>query len=149
MRSLQRASAWLVAFVIGLPALGLVAVIVALRGRSWGLFSAPYLLLFVLAYLAGLILLALLRFRPDWLRALVAAVAVYAIASVTPGVDTMIRYPYHVVRCGGLPVVASGFAAGMSYNVPGDEDYWVSPLDGPFFCTEKGAKAADFRHYVR
>ncbi|SFJ47034.1 hypothetical protein SAMN05216275_10983 [Streptosporangium canum] len=30
----ERASAWLAAFVIGLPALGLVAVIVALRGRS-------------------------------------------------------------------------------------------------------------------
>ncbi|MFI7135899.1 hypothetical protein ACIBQ1_60355 [Nonomuraea sp. NPDC050153] len=148
MRSFQRASAWLATFVIGLPALGLVAAIVTLRGRSWVLFSVPYLVLFMLAYLAGLILLALLRFRPDWLRALVAAVAVYAIASVTPLVDTMAHYPYHVVRCGGLPVVASGFAAGMSYNVPGDEDYAVTPFDGPFFCTEKEAKAADFHHYV-
>ncbi|MFD1936686.1 hypothetical protein ACFSKW_34970 [Nonomuraea mangrovi] len=60
---------------------------------------------------------------PRWacsrLRALVAAVAVYAIMSVTPVVDTMTHYPYHVIRCGGLPVVASGFAAAMSYNVPG------------------------------
>ena len=65
MRSFLRASAWLAAFAIGLPALGEVAVIVALRGQSWVLFSVPYLVLFVLAYLAGLILLALLRFRPD------------------------------------------------------------------------------------
>ncbi|MEV0234165.1 hypothetical protein [Nonomuraea sp. NPDC050786] len=147
MRSFRRASAWLAAFVIGLPALGLVAVIVALRGRSWVLFSVLYLVLFVLAYLAGLILLALLRFRPDWLRALVAAVAVYAIVSVTPLVGTMSHYPYHVIRCGGLPVVATGFAAAMSYNVPGDEDYAVTPFDGTFFCTEKEAKAADYQHY--
>ncbi|GII93878.1 hypothetical protein Ssi02_41090 [Sinosporangium siamense] len=136
------------AFVMGLPALGLVAMIVALRGRPWVLFSVPYLLLFVLAYLVGLIPLALLRFRPDWLRALVAAAAVYAIASVTPLVDPMTRYPYHVVRCGGLPVVASGFAAAMSYNLPGNEDYWVTPFDGTFFCTAKEAEAAGFSHYV-
>ncbi|GAA0927290.1 hypothetical protein GCM10009560_29780 [Nonomuraea longicatena] len=135
-------------FVVGLPVLGLVAVIVALRGRSWVPFSMLYLVLFMLAYLAGLILLALLRFRPDWLRALVAAVAVYAIVSVTPLVDTMARYPYHVVRCGGLPVVASGFAAAMSYDVPGDEYYAVTPFDGPFFCTEKEAEAAGFHHSV-
>ncbi|MEV0418972.1 hypothetical protein [Streptosporangium canum] len=46
-----------------------------------------YLVLFMPAYLAGLILLAPLRFRPDWLRALVAAVAVYAIAPQGPGHD--------------------------------------------------------------
>ncbi|QFY09284.1 hypothetical protein GBF35_23825 [Nonomuraea phyllanthi] len=145
MRSFQRASAWLAAFVIGLPTLGVVAVIVALRGRSWELFSAAYLVLFVLVYLAGLILLALLRFRPDWLRALVAAVAVYAIASVTPLTDTMISYPYHVVRCGGLPVVGS-FGAAPGYAVPGEEDYAVTPLDGSFFCTEKEAKDLGYYH---
>ncbi|MFD9944668.1 hypothetical protein ACFWYW_15385 [Nonomuraea sp. NPDC059023] len=147
MRSFQRASAWLAVFVIGLPALGLVAVIVALRGRSWVLFSVPYLVLFVLAYLASLVLLALLRFRPDWLRALLAAVVVYMIASVTPLVGTMIHYPYHVLRCGGLPVVATGFAAAMSYNIPGDESYAVTPFDETFFCNEKEAKAADYHHY--
>ncbi|MFC4119282.1 hypothetical protein [Nonomuraea zeae] len=147
MRSFRRASAWLAVFVIGLPALGVVAVLIALRGRSWALFSVPYLVLFVLAYLAGLILLALLRFRPDWLRALVAAVTVYAVASVTPLVGPMASYPYHVVRCGGLPVVASDFAAAMSYNVPGDENYAVTPFDGIFFCTEKEAEAARFHHY--
>ncbi|WP_214409071.1 hypothetical protein [Sphaerisporangium fuscum] len=137
---------WLAGFVMGVPALGLAAVIVALRGRSWVPFSVLYLLLFVLAYLAGLILLALLRFRPDWLRALVAAVGVYAIVSVTPLVGSMMRYPYHVVRCGGLPVVATGFAAAMSYSVPGDEDYFVTPFDDTFFCTEKEAQALDFSH---
>ncbi|MFC4008613.1 hypothetical protein ACFOY2_15385 [Nonomuraea purpurea] len=146
MWSFLRASAWLTVFVIGLPALALVAVIVALRGRSWVLFSMPYLVLFLLVYLAGLILVALLRFRPDWLSALVAAVAVYAIASVTPFIGTLTHYPYHVIRCGGLPVVATGFAAAMSYSLPGDGDYAVSPFDDTFFCTEKEAKAADYNH---
>ncbi|NBE96584.1 hypothetical protein FE391_22630 [Nonomuraea sp. KC401] len=145
MRSFQGASAWLAAFVIGLPALGLVAVLVALRGRSWELFSVAYLVLFMLAYLAGLILLGLLRFRPDWLRALVAAVAVYAIAPVTPLVGTMTHYPYHVIRCGGLPVVGSDGAA-PGYTVPGEKDYAVTPFNDTFFCTEKEAKAADYYH---
>ncbi|GGS62745.1 hypothetical protein GCM10010176_001010 [Nonomuraea spiralis] len=138
---------WLAAFVVGLPSLGVAAVVAALRGRPWVLFAVPYLVLFMLVHLVGLILLALLRFRPDWLRALVAAVAAYTIASVTPAIGTMTRFPYHVVRCGGLPVVATGLAASMSYNVPGDEDYGVTLFDGPFFCTEKEAKAADFHHY--
>ncbi|MEU8365035.1 hypothetical protein AB0C27_54370 [Nonomuraea sp. NPDC048882] len=147
MWSFGRASAWLALFVAGLPALGVAAVIIAVRGRSWMMFSATYVLLFGLAYLAGLILLALLRFRPNWLRALVAGVLVYAIASVTPLVSPMVRYPYHVIRCGGLPIVASRFAAAMSYTVPGDEDYTVTPLHDVFFCEEKEAKAARYHHY--
>ncbi|MGW2158855.1 hypothetical protein [Nonomuraea sp. NPDC001699] len=146
MRSFQRASAWLAAYVMGLPALGLVALILALRGRSWWYVAVPYLGLFMLAYLIGLILLALLHFRPDWLRALVAAVVVYAIASVTPLTDTMTHYPYHVVRCGGLPVIGDGF--GMSYNVPGDEYYSVTPFDHRFYCKEKEAEAAGYHHFV-
>lgn len=146
MRSFQRASAWLAAFVMGLPALGLVAVIVTLRGRSWGYFALPYLGLFMLAYLAGLILLALLRFGPDWLRALVAAVAVYAITPFTPLTGPLVRYPYHVVRCGDLPVVASRFSG--SYSVPGDEYYSVTPFDDGFFCEEKEAEAARYHRFV-
>ncbi|MET8989312.1 hypothetical protein ACFYUK_11255 [Nonomuraea wenchangensis] len=145
MRSFQRASAWLAAFVIGVPALGVVAVIVALRGRSWVLFAVAYLVLFTLAYLAGLILLALLRFRPDWLRALVAAVAVYALAPVAPLVGGMTHYPYHVIKCGGLPVVGSDGAA-PGYLVPGEEDYAVTPFHKRFFCTQKEARAAGYYH---
>ncbi|MEV4800709.1 hypothetical protein AB0K18_11895 [Nonomuraea sp. NPDC049421] len=146
MRSYLRASAWLAAFVAGVPALWLVAVVVALRGRPWVAFVVPYLGLFGLAFLVGLIPLALLRFRPDWLRALAAAAVVYALASFTPVIAEMTRYPYHVVRCGGLPVVASGFMAAMTYNVPGDE-FYATPLQDRFFCTKEEARAAGYRHY--
>jgi hypothetical protein len=147
MRSFRRASTWLAAFVIGLPALGLVALLIALRGRSWTLLAGTYLLLFTLAYLTGLLLLAVLRFRPDWLRALVAGIAVYAIASITPLASPLTTYPYHVIRCGGLPIVATNFAAAKSYNTPDDEDYAVTPLHDTFFCQESDAKAAHYRHY--
>jgi hypothetical protein len=59
----------------------------------------------------------------------------------------MASYPFHVVRCGGLPIVATGFAAAMSYTVPGSDDYAVTPLDSTFFCTEKEARAADFHRF--
>ncbi len=111
------------------------------------MFTVPYLVLMVLAYLVGLVLLAVLRFRPDWLRALVAAVAVYVIALFTPLIQVMASYPIHVVRCGGLPIVATGFAAAMSYTVPGSANYSVTPLNSRFFCTEKEAKAADYHRY--
>jgi hypothetical protein len=146
-RSFGRASGWLAVFVLGVPALGLIAVALALRGRSAVMFAVPYLVLIVLAYLVGLVLLAVLRFPPDWLRALVAAVVVYVIALVTPFTSVMASYPIQVIRCGGLPIVATGFAAAMRYDVPGGGDYSVTPLHGSFFCTEKEAKAADYHRF--
>ncbi|MGP3955843.1 hypothetical protein ACTWPT_07580 [Nonomuraea sp. 3N208] len=59
----------------------------------------------------------------------------------------MASYPLHVVRCGGLPVVATDFAAAMSYQVPGGSNYSVTPLDGSFFCTEAEATAAGYHRY--
>ncbi|MEV0614302.1 hypothetical protein AB0I81_13330 [Nonomuraea sp. NPDC050404] len=149
MRSFGTASTWLAAYVMGIPTalLFVLAAILAVQGTPFLMFTLPYLVLFTLAYLVGLVLLALLPFRPAWLRALVTAVAVYALASVAPFVGVMVRYPVQVVKCGGLPIVATGFAAAMSYHAPGDENYSVSPLDTTFFCTAKEAEAADFHNY--
>ncbi|GAA2389515.1 hypothetical protein [Nonomuraea africana] len=145
-RSFSRASGWLAAFVFGLPALGLLAMAIVLRGRAVA-FALPYLVLMILAYLVGMAFLAVLRFPPDWLRALVAAVAVYLIALFTPLTTGMASYPIEVVRCGGLPVVATGFAAAMAFDRPGDDTYSVTPLGDTYFCTAKEAEAADYTHY--
>lgn len=143
-RSYGRASAWLAAFVIGVPGLGLVVVTVAVPELSPQNFAVLYLILMAFAYLVGLVLLAVLRFSPDWMRALVTAVALYVIALLNPLTQAMASYPIHVVRCGGLPILATNFAAAKSYSVPGRVNYSVSPLNDRAFCTEEAAKAAGY-----
>jgi hypothetical protein len=59
----------------------------------------------------------------------------------------MASYPLHVIRCGGLPVVASEFAAAMSYSTPRDGEYAVTPLDSELFCTEQQAEAAGYHNH--
>jgi hypothetical protein len=52
--------------------------------------------------------------------------------------------------CGHEPVIATDFAAGYSYALPGDPHYYdpgIFPLLTPrYFCTEDEAKAHSYRH---
>ncbi|TDD25487.1 hypothetical protein [Nonomuraea diastatica] len=114
-----------------------------MRPRSFARASGWLAVLIIGVPVLGLVPLAVLRFLPAFLRALVAAVAVFALAWITP-FHVMASYPVHVVRCGGLPVVATGFAASMTYNTPGSAHYWVTPLESSFFCTEREARAAGY-----
>ncbi|MCA2189460.1 hypothetical protein [Nonomuraea cavernae] len=41
-----------------------------------------------------------------------------------------------MIRCGGLPIVGLGFAAAMSYRLPGSDTYAVTPLRDRLFRTE-------------
>lgn len=142
MRRFAVASAWLAAFILVLPAAGLAVAASSLREPV--MFLAWYLVLLALAYLLGLIILALLGLSPAWLRALVAAILTYAVVLADPLTTTMASFPIHVIRCGGLPIVATDFAAARSYTVPSSEHYLVTPLDTRFFCTEAEARAARY-----
>ena len=81
---------------------------------------------------------------PVPVRALAGAVVIYLVALVAPFVSTMARYPLHVIRCGHPPVVATTFAAGYTYTVPGSPSYAVTFLDDHLFCTAGEAAAAGF-----
>ncbi len=133
-------------FVFGVPALFLPVMIVVLAPGGVLRFVLPYGLLLVAAYLAGLIVLLMVRVRalPDWLRALVAVAVVYLAALVTPSTALMASYPIHVLRCGGLPVVTTDFASPMTYSIPRDDDYGITPLESHLFCTENEARVAGY-----
>ena len=54
--------------------------------------------------------------------------------------------------CGRQPVIASKFAAGYSYTLPGDRDYQpgLFPVIMPvYFCTESEAQAQGFHRAPR
>ncbi|MEV4173025.1 hypothetical protein [Nonomuraea sp. NPDC049709] len=141
MAAFARATAWLAGFVLGLPLLGLALMVIVLGWRRGWVFSFWFLVLMVLAFVVALIPLAVLRVPTHWVRALIAAVIVYGIALVFPLTHAMASYPIHVLRCGGLPLVATDFAAARSYRLPGDDYYSVTPLDSVIFCTEAEAQA--------
>ncbi len=50
-----------------------------------------------------------------------------------------VRYPYYVIKCRQLPVIAWDFAGGMSYKKPGDFEYWPDLFTSRYFCSEKEA----------
>ena len=56
----------------------------------------------------------------------------------------ILTYPFHVIRCGGLPVTASNFAAGYDYFLPGDRGY-LGLFNNKFFCSEVEAKSGYHR----
>ncbi|MEV4838750.1 hypothetical protein AB0K05_29895 [Nonomuraea sp. NPDC049486] len=142
MKPFAVASAWLTAFLLVIPMAGLAVAVAPLDTAAH--FLAWYLVLLALAYILGLILLALIGLSPAWLRALVTAVLMYVVALVMPLTSAMASFPIHVIRCGGLPLVASDFAAGYNYRMPGSDYYIVTPLDSRFFCTEDEARAARY-----
>ncbi|MDA0641154.1 hypothetical protein [Nonomuraea ferruginea] len=145
MKRFAVASAWLAAFLLVIPTAGLAVAASSLHEPA--AFLGWYLVLLALAYILGLIPLALIGLAPDWLRALVTAMVMYVIALVTPLTTAMASFPIHVIRCGGLPLVATDFAAAKSYTMPSSEYYLVTPLDSRFFCTEDEARAARYHRW--
>src|SRR5690606_41241206 len=110
-----------------LPAAGLAVAASSLREPL--VFLRWYLVLLALAYILGLIILALLGLSPAWMRALVAAILTYAVVLANPLTTTMASFPIHVISCGGRPIVATDFAAARSYPAPMRAHALVTPLD--------------------
>lgn len=75
-------------------------------------------------------------------------ILLYAISLITPFISPFTRLPIFLVKCGGLPVVATDFAAAYSYDKPGDRFYSIDIAAAEYFCTESEAQAAGYRHNV-
>ena len=68
----------------------------------------------------------------------------YIVSLFLPFVSAYTRYHLYVVKCGGLPIEASSFAAGYSYTIPGSRGYRVDIFSNHYFCTEQEAQAAGY-----
>lgn len=55
-------------------------------------------------------------------------------------VSGVLPFTYGVVKCGGLPIKSSNFAAAFSYSEPGDKNYGIEPLSSYEFCTAAQAE---------
>lgn len=71
-------------------------------------------------------------------------VAIYVISLFTPGIAPYTQYPLYLVKCGGIPIVASSFAAGYDYQRPGDPGYGITPFTNRYFCSEGEAHTAGY-----
>lgn len=71
-------------------------------------------------------------------------VAIYVILLFIPGIAPYAQYPLYLVKCGGMPIAASNFAAGYDYQRPGDAGYEITPFTNRYFCTEGEAQAAGY-----
>ncbi len=84
------------------------------------------------------------RRRIIWL----AALAVWIVVSVP--ITWVFASPYvtfelATLQCGHQPVVATNFAAGYRYSLPGDHDYGPSMFDNTYYCSAGNAEAAGYR----
>lgn len=77
-----------------------------------------------------------------------AIILLYIISLITPVISPFTQFPLFLVKCGGLPVVATDFAAAYTYDKPGDRFYSVSYFTSHYFCNESEAQAAGYRHNV-
>lgn len=144
MTSFLQAIGWLALLVFMLPVLGYTLVLLVSRPRPPMTFALGYVPFVVAWFLAAFLIVALLWVIPPLPRAAVAATVVYLGLLVTPLASGMARYPLHIIRCGHLPVVATTFAAGMTYTTPDSPDYGVTLFDDRFFCSREEASAAGF-----
>jgi hypothetical protein len=109
-------------------------------------FARLYLTFQLVWWVLAVAIGALLFVLPQVPRGIVAAVAAYVVLLAVPGASIMARFALAAVRWWRLPVVATNFAAGFTYRVPGDEGYEVTPFDTHLFRTAADAEAAGFHH---
>lgn len=146
IRFLQ-ATGWLAVFVFAVPALGFLVLLLTTRLQATATFVLWYVAFVLVWFMVALPFVALTWMLPSLARAAVAAVIVYLLGLVFPFASGMARYPLHVIRCGGPPLVGTTFAAAHTYKAPGNPSYAVTPLDDRFFCTREEAARAGFHEF--
>lgn len=56
-----------------------------------------------------------------------------------------LRFELATIQCGHQPAIATNFAAGHRYSLPGDYDYGPSLFADTFYCAAADAEAAGYR----
>lgn len=81
-----------------------------------------------------------------WLKRTVIIVVIVYIASLfTPFLSGYTQFPLYLIKCWGLPVEATRFAAGYTYELPSDKGYNRGLMFvTDYFCSEKNAQTAGF-----
>lgn len=80
------------------------------------------------------------------ITATLAILVPYTASLFIPGISPYARYPLYVIKCAGLPIVASDFGGYKSYVTPENRFYSINPLTtAAFFCTEEEARANGYR----
>lgn len=140
------AAVWAAVIVFLVPAAGYLVLTRRTGVRPTWQFAGMYLAFQGVWYALALVIGVLLWVLPPFTRGILAAAAAYVVLLVVPGASIMARFVLAAARFGQLPVVATNFAAGFTYRVPGDAGYEVTPFDTHLFRTAADAEAAGFHH---
>jgi len=140
------AAGWAGVLVFLLPIGGYVWLARRTGVRPTWRFGRMYLAFQAVWFVVALVVAALLWVLPSFVRGILGAGVGFGVLLVVPGASIMARFLVAAVRFGRLPVVATNFAAGFTYVVPGDERYEVTPFDTHLFRTADAAEAAGFHH---
>lgn len=76
----------------------------------------------------------------------VSALAIcVALGNYIPHVGTFVRFPFAILQCGKVPVMAEENDGVKLYYMPGSSLYQLTAIpDGRFYCSETDAKQAGY-----
>ena len=83
--------------------------------------------------------------RGVWITALIGWLVLVCLPAVALLDGAYIAFEVATIRCGHEPAIATEFAAGYTYELPGDFDYGPSLFQSTFFCSAAEAEAAGYR----
>jgi hypothetical protein len=79
-----------------------------------------------------------------WIAALAAWVVLVCLPVIGFLDGAYIAFEVATIRCGHQPAIATEFAAGYTYELPGDPGYGPSLFKATFYCTAGEAEAAGY-----
>jgi hypothetical protein len=80
-----------------------------------------------------------------WVAALAAWVVLVCLPIFGLLDGPFIAFEVATIRCGHQPAIATKFAAGYTYDLPGDAGYGPSLFADTFYCSAGEAEAAGYR----
>lgn len=82
--------------------------------------------------------------RGIWITALIGWLVLVCLPVVALLDGPYIAFEVATIRCGHEPAIATEFAAGYTYDLPGDPGYGPSLFSATFFCSAGEAEAAGY-----
>lgn len=78
-----------------------------------------------------------------------AIVVIYILSLLVPVISNFTSFPLHIIRCEGLPVLASDIAGAGTYRTPESNLYGPHFLSQKVYCSESEAQADGYEFSER
>lgn len=75
-----------------------------------------------------------------WLITIGIILLIYIISLFVPVISNYTSFPLHILRCGGMPILASDLAGAGVYSTPESELYGPNIIPQKVYCSEAEAQ---------